>query len=140
MPEPKTRPTDASVADFLGAVANEQRRADGMALDEMLREASGQAPVMWGASMVGYGELTYAGSRGKQATWPVIAFSPRKTEFVLYLNTAVEEALFERLGLHRRGVGCLYLKRLSDIDRDGLRAIVDRSIELAGATSPERPR
>ena len=61
----------------------------------------------------------------------MIAFSPRKTELVLYLNTAVEEALFERLGRHRRGVGCLYVKRLSDVDRAELQRLIERSIELA---------
>ncbi len=131
MAEPKTRPTDASVSDFLRSVANEQRRADALELSEMLRSASGEAPVMWGTTMVGYGELAYTGSNGKQRTWPVIAFSPRKAELVVYLNTAVEDALFERLGPHRRGVGCLYLKRLSDVDRVALQCILERCLELA---------
>ena len=131
MADPKTRPTDASVSDFLGAVANEQRRADAMELNVMLTAASGEAPVMWGNTMVGYGAAEYTGSDRKQRAWPVIAFSPRKAELVLYLNTAVEDALFDRLGSHRRGVGCLYLKRLSDVDRMELRRIIERSVELA---------
>ncbi len=131
MAEPKTQPTDASVADFLNAVPNDNRRVDAMELDEMMRAASGEAPVIWGTNIVGYGALSYAGSGGKQTTWPEIAFSPRKRELVLYLNTAVEDALFERLGPHRRGVGCLYLKRLSDIDRAELRTVLERSLELA---------
>ncbi len=112
-------------------MANDQRRADALELNEMIRTASGEDPVLWGSTIVGYGELSYSGSRGKQRTWPVIAFSPRKAELVLYLNTAVEDALYERLGPHRRGVGCLYLKRLSDIDQAELQRLIDRSIELA---------
>jgi hypothetical protein len=63
--------------------------------------------------LLGYGVIAYDGSRGKQTTWPVVAFSPRKTELVLYLNTEIESAAFAPLGPHRRGVGCLYVKRLT---------------------------
>ena len=131
MAEPKTRPTDASVDEFLDAVSNERRRSDARAVDAMLQSATGEAPVMWGTSIVGYGALTYQGSRGEQRTWPVVGFSPRKTELVLYLNTEIEAEAFTALGPHRRGVGCLYIKRLDDIDRAVLDGLVRRSVELA---------
>lgn len=131
MAEPKTRPTDASVEDFLAAISHEGRRADARALDSMLQAASGELPVLWGTSIVGYGAVDQAGSRGQPRSWPVIAFSPRKSELVLYLNTAIDSSLFDHLGPHRRGVGCLYLKRLADVDDQALRHLLDRSIELA---------
>lgn len=84
MAEPKTRPTDASVDEFLDAVPHERRRSDARAVDAMLQAASGEPPVMWGTSIVGYGAVIYQGSRGEPRTWPVVGFSPRKTELVLY--------------------------------------------------------
>lgn len=131
MAEPKTRPTDASVEDFLAAIPHDGRRADARALDSMLRAATGELPVLWGASIVGYGAVDQPGSGGRTRSWPVISFSPRKSELVLYLNTAIDSSLFDQLGPHRRGVGCLYLKRLADVDDQALRQLLDRSIELA---------
>ena len=131
MAEPKTRPTDASVDDFLAAVPSPQRRADAVAVAALLAEVSGERPVLWGTSIVGYGELEYQGSGGRTTSWPVIGFSPRKTELVLYLNTALGPELFEDLGPHRRGVGCLYVKKLADLDQTSLRTLLERSVELA---------
>lgn len=131
MAEPKTRPTDASVDEFLDAVPHERRRGDARVVDQMMRAATGEQPVMWGASIVGYGVLTHEGSRGEQRTWPVVGFSPRKTELVLYLDTELEPAAFEALGPHRRGAGCLYVKRLDDVDRGVLDELIRRSVALA---------
>lgn len=131
MAEPKTRPTDASVEEFLDAVTNERRRNDARAVDAMMRAATGERPVMWGTTIVGYGALDYEGSGGTKRSWPVVAFSPRKAELVLYLNTEIEPAAFEPLGPHRRGVGCLYIKRLGDVDHEVLVALIERSVELA---------
>ncbi len=133
MTEPKTRPTGASVDEFLEGVANERRRQDARTIDLLMSAATGEAPVMWGTSIVGYGAIASRGSGGIQTPWPVVAFSPRKTELVLYLNTALEAAAFERLGPHRRGVGCLYLKSLDTIDRAVLEDIIRASVELAHA-------
>ena len=135
MADPKTRPTDASVTEFLASIPHDGRRADAVAVDKLLREVSGEKPVMWGGSIVGYGEITYSNGRGKQSPWPVIAFAPRKTHLVLYINTGIEPALFQSLGPHRRGVGCLYLKHLSDVDAEALRTLLDRSIALARAST-----
>ena len=131
MAEPKTRPTDANVEEFLVAVPNERRRTDARAVDSMLQAITGESPIMWGASIVGYGAITYRGSRGEERAWPVVGFSPRKTELVLYLNTEIEAEAFTALGPHRRGVGCLYIKRLDDIDRAVLDELLRRSVELA---------
>ena len=127
----KTRPTGASVQEFLASVPDVRRRADAEAVEAVMREVTGEAAVMWGTSIVGYGALDHAGSRGKPTSWPVIAFAPRKTELVLYLNTELDPGLFERLGPHRRGVGCLYIKRLSEVDQAVLRTLIEHSVELA---------
>ena len=127
--EPKTKPTDASVADFLAAIENVHRRADSVVVDEMMRAATGHPPVLWGTSIVGYGSTSYRGSTGKEAQWPIVAFSPRKANLVLYLNSEIAESVFDKLGKHRRGVGCLYLKKLADVDVEILRALIKQAAE-----------
>ena len=131
MASPKTQPTDADPEAFLAAVPHPQRRADAGAVDTLMREVTGEPPVIWGTSIVGYGAIAYPGSGGRTTPWPIVAFAPRKTELVLYLNTELPSELFEGLGPHGRGVGCLYLKKLSDVDLTALRTLVERSVELA---------
>jgi hypothetical protein len=123
--EPKTKPTTASPAAFLDAVADEKRRADGKEVDKLLREWSGEQPVMWGESIVGYG--TYPSASGP---WPRVGFSPRKANHVIYVMDGYKdkEALLARLGKHKTGSSCLYLNRLSDVDLDVLKEIVQRSL------------
>jgi hypothetical protein len=131
MASPRTRPTDASVDEFLAAVPDPRRRADAEAVAALLADVTGEPAVMWGTSIVGFGEIEYPRSRGAAGSWPVVAFAPRRAELVLYLGGELDEALFERLGPHRRGVGCLYVKRLPDVDAAVLRTLVERSVELA---------
>ena len=133
--EPKTKPTDASVEDFLDAVAHAGRREDGKAVAEMLAEVSGEKPVMWGPSIVGYGRYN-----GKTGVWPRIGFSPRKGDMVLYVLTGVaeEQDLLDRLGKHRTGKGCLYINRLSDLDQGVLRRLAELCISIMGNRYPAR--
>jgi hypothetical protein len=131
MAEPKTKPTDASVDEFLAAVVHDGRRTDALALDKMIRTTTKLSPAMWGASIVGYGSRAYQGASGV-AEWPRVGFSPRKTNLVLYLNQTLDEAVFEGLGKHRRGVGCLYLNRLADVDINVLRSIIRESVRRNG--------
>ncbi|HQY48284.1 MAG TPA: DUF1801 domain-containing protein [Usitatibacteraceae bacterium] len=130
MAEPKTRPTKASVAGFLAAVADEQRRKDCRAVEKMMRKATGARPVMWGTSIVGFGAYTYTDARGKSNDWPIVGFSPRKTDLTLYLMPGFRgrEALLAKLGKHRTGVACLYLKRLADVDTAVLEELIAQSV------------
>ncbi len=123
--EPKTKPTDASVADFIAAVENPVRRADAEVIRVMLEEVTGEKPVMWGPSIVGYG--SYTSSTGP---WPIIGFSPRKAELVMYVLGGYPEQgdLLARLGKNRTGVSCLYIKKLADIDMAVLREMAERSV------------
>lgn len=124
--EPKTKPTDASVADFLEAVEHPGRREDGRIIAALMAEASGETAVMWGPTIVGFG--TYKGATGD---WPRIGFSPRKANLVLYLMSDMNgyADLLARLGKHRTSVACLYLNRLADVDMQVLRQMIVGSVK-----------
>ncbi len=97
-------------------------------LSTLIRDATGDEPVVWGTSIVGFGSTTPGGGA---PSWPVLAFTPRRTELVLYLNSEIEPEHFDGLGPHRRGVGCLYVKRLDELDHEVLVRLLDRSVQLA---------
>jgi hypothetical protein len=130
MAEPKTRPTDADVGAFLDAVPDERRRADARRVSDLLNEVTGEPPVLWGTSIVGFGSTHLRYATGRELDWPVVAFSPRKGATTVYLVDGFEERtdLLERLGPHSTGRSCLYLKRLDDVDLDVLRELVTASV------------
>jgi len=129
MSDMKTRPTDADVAGYLARITDASRRADCAALAAMFTEVTGEPPVLWGTSIVGFGTFTYRTSGGKAYDWFPVGFAPRKAELTVYLASghAPHADLVVRLGKHRTGVGCVYIKRLSDVDIDVLRELVARS-------------
>lgn len=133
MAEPKTRPTDVPVASFIAAVDNPRRRADAEVMQALLTEVSGEAPVMWGPSIVGYGSY-----RGPTGDWPIIAFSPRKAQLVLYVMGSFDdrEALISRLGKYKTKGGCIYINRLDDVDQQALRDLATRSVRWMRETYP----
>lgn len=137
MAEPKTTPTSQSLADFL-ADQPDARRRDCEAIDAMMREASGEPAVMWGA-IVGYGRYLAPRADGSAYEWPMIGFSPRKQALVLYLMADFEQqaALLSKLGKHTTSKACLYIKRLSDVDAGVLRQMIERSV---AAMEPRRIR
>jgi hypothetical protein len=131
--QPVTVPTDASVDDFLAAVPDDRRRADAERLCALLREVTGESPVMWGPSIVGFGSYRYTYGNGRTGDWPLVGFSPRKQQLVVYLVGGFEErypSVLARLGPHKTGKGCLYLKRLDDVDESALRELVDRTVRV----------
>jgi hypothetical protein len=123
MSEPKTKPTGASVEDFLAAVEPTRRREDALAVCALMHEITGEAPVMWGPSIVGFGRYTYVNTTKKPADWPRIGFSPRKAALTLYSATGFAgcDDLLARLGPHTTSVACLYIKRLDQVDMGVLR-------------------
>lgn len=122
MSEPKTKPTDASVEDFLAAVEPARRRDEGRMLCALMQAVSGEAPVMWGPSIVGFGRYANVTANGKSADWPRMGFSPRKAAMTLYLaSTPQTEAMLARLGPHTTSTACLYIKRLDQADMGVLR-------------------
>ena len=126
--EPKTKPTDASVQEFLEQAAPARRRADGFALEEIFSDVTGVDPVMWGPSIVGYGAFNYVSPRNPhtRGQWPKVGFSPRRAQLSLYglKDLAEGAALLPRLGTYTEGAGCVYVKTLDDIDESVLRRLV----------------
>jgi hypothetical protein len=133
--EPKTRPTDASVEAFLEAVENPMRREDGKVVARMLAEVSGEPPVLWGGSIVGYGSY-----KGPTGDWPLVGFSPRKANLVLYVLSGVaeEQDLLDRLGPHKTGKSCLYIGKLSSVDLGVLRKLAELSVSITRDRYPAR--
>lgn len=140
MSELKTRPTDQNVSRFIDAVEPDQKRQDCWTIVEMMREITGAEPVMWGASIVGFGTYTSVNTTNKPADWPITGFSPRKANLTLYVMQGFSDhdAPLTRLGKHSTGKSCLYIKKLADIDLVVLKEIVSRSVAHMRATYPTR--
>jgi hypothetical protein len=129
--ELKTKANDGDVRAFLASVPDETRRSDALAVCALMEDITGEAPVMWGSSIVGFGRYRYRYESGREGEWFVVGFSPRKQNLTLYVMSGFGdyEALLGRLGRHSTGKACLYLKRLSDADPDVLRTLIARSVE-----------
>src|SRR6202451_1895795 len=130
MPENKTKPSKLSVAAFIGALPDPIKRADAKALVKLMQSAAGEKPEMWGPSIIGFGSYHYKYESGREGDMPVVAFSPRNAATVLYGMTGFSEAtaLLARLGKHTTGKGCLYIKKLADVDQHVLEAMVVKSL------------
>jgi hypothetical protein len=143
MAELKTLRNDASVAEFLGAVTDPQRRADAQAVCALMAEVTGAQPAMWGNSIVGFGAYHYKYASGREGDWPAVGLSPRKQSLTIYISEGFDsyEELLGRLGPHSTGKSCLYIKRLSDVDERALRSLVERGFQhLNGKTVTSEPR
>ena len=137
MAEIKTRPTDKSVEDFLNRDRDERRRRDSFQILKLMREVTLLEPQMWGDSIVGFGSYHYKYSSGREGDMPLIGFSPRKQDLTLYLMMGFEqfELLLARLGKHRLGKACLYIKKLEDVDLQVLRELARLSFEHMRSTN-----
>ncbi|RJT85248.1 DUF1801 domain-containing protein [Cryobacterium melibiosiphilum] len=128
MAENKTQPTDVSVADFLEAATPARRRADGLALAEIFHDVTGEDPVLWGPSIVGYGIFHYVSPANPrtQGDWMKTGFSPRKAQLSIYglKDTPEGAALLPQLGTFTEGAGCVYVRKLDDIDLEVLRRLI----------------
>lgn len=129
--EIKTKPTPASVEDFINQIADEKKRKDSFVLVEMMKAATGEEPVLWSSSIIGFGNKRYKSpATGREVDWLLIGFAPRKTNLSIYLMSLEEhtEAL-QKLGKHKTGVGCLYVNKLEDIDLKVLNEIIVASLK-----------
>lgn len=134
----KTRPTRVSVAAFLKKKATGRQLADSQELVKMFREITGEPPKMWGPSIVGFGKYHYVYESGREGDAPLLGFSPRKPEMVLYVMAGRESAaLKKKLGKHRSSVSCLYIKSLDDIDRAVLRRMAAASAAATRSRYPD---
>ena len=131
----KTVETAADVEAFLARVEPEERQADGRAATALMARLSGEPPAMWGPSIIGFGRYHYRYDSGREGDSCRIGFSPRKAELVFYL-AGLDDADFATLGKHRRGKGCLYVKRLSAIDMAVLEALIVKSLTYMDEAYP----
>ena len=127
------RRSGRSVEEFLAGVPDEQRREDSRRLCTMMQEITGQPPAMWGASIIGFGTHHYRYASGREGDSALASFAPRRQHLVIYLVGEFEsrhQSALARLGPHTSGKGCLYIRRLDEVNRGALRELIDRSVRV----------
>ena len=130
MAETKTKPTKTSPLKFIQAVDNDTRRKDGLELLQLLGEITGEKAVMWGPSIIGFGQYHYRYDSGHEGDMCIAGFSPRKANLVLYVGASlVDPKLLAKLGKYKTGAACLYINKLDDIDRKVLRQVIEAGIK-----------
>ena len=129
--ELKTKVNAASVEGFLNSVTNEQKREDCFEILKLMKQVTTETPKMWGSSIVGFGSYHYKGTSGREGDWMLTGFSPRKQNLTLYLMGGFDlhKELLRKLGKHKISVGCLYIKKLADVDRKVLKELVAESVK-----------
>ncbi len=138
MAELKTKVNDASVDDFLNQIEDEQKRADCFAISKMMQQATKAKPKMWGSNIVGFGAYRYKYASGREGDWMLVGFSPRKDNITVYIIAGFEQYddLMQKLGKHKTGKSCLYIKKLADVDKGVLKELVTKSVAHMKATNP----
>ena len=138
----KTQKNKASVKEFLDKVPDERRKRDARAVSTLMEEVTGEKPAMWGASMVGFGSYHYKYESGQEGDWPIVGFSPRKDSLTLYImpGFAKYSTLLEKLGKHKTGKSCLYIKSLDDVHVPTLKTLVRQSVKHMERMVKERSK
>jgi len=131
MAENKTIPNDLDVEQFLNSVADERKRKDSFTILELMKEVTGKEPRMWGSSIVGFGSYHYKYESGREGDMPIAGFSPRKQNLTIYNMGGFEQYddLLRKLGKHTTGKGCLYIKRIDDVDLSILKSLIEESVK-----------
>jgi len=139
MSENKTKPTNQTVESFIASLPVAQQRADSMQLVRLFREVTGEPGTMWGSSIIGFGSYHYTYASGREGDWAKTGFAPRKNDLTIYLTYGFDgdAELMAKLGPHKTGKACLYIKRLDQIDQDVLKELIARS--LAKFDEPGNP-
>jgi hypothetical protein len=137
MAENKTKPTKVSVASYIAALPDEAKRADAKALVKMMQGATGEKPAMWGPSIIGFGSVRYVYESGREGDMPLVGFSPRKPALVLYGVARTSEAMLGKLGKHSTGKGCLYIKKLADVDLKVLEKMIAFAVKAKSKKQPK---
>ena len=137
MAELKTKLNNASVDKFLKGIKDEQTRADCQQILEIMKKAAKAEPKMWGTSIVGFGVYHYKYASGREGDWFLVGFSPRKQNLTIYIMTGFDRysAQLKKLGKHSLGKGCLYIKRLSDVDKKVLKELITESVKVMKANN-----
>ena len=131
MSQNKTQPTEQSVKTFIDSLDDQQKIADSYSLLDLMKEVTGCEPKMWGPSIIGFDQYHYKYESGREGNFLKVGFSPRKRELSIYLMCGFEKhtEMMKKLGKHRTGKSCLYVKKLEDIDLDVLKDLVQESIK-----------
>ncbi|MFN2236534.1 MAG: DUF1801 domain-containing protein [Anaerolineales bacterium] len=131
MAELKTQPNQSSVVDYLNSVENEKKRADSFSILEIMQEVTGEEPLMWGDSIVGFGAYRYQYASGRKGEWFLTGFAPRKQNLTLYIMSGFSnyEQLLAQLGKYKTGKSCLYINKLEDVNLDVLRKLIKESVD-----------
>lgn len=140
MAKTKTTWTGASVEDFINAVPDERKQADSYRILDMMEQASGYKAEMWGPTIIGFGKYHYKYDSGHEGEAPRVGFSPRKDALTLYLmpEPSKREALLARLGKHKSSKGCVYIKRLEDVDEKVLKEMIHASLKYVNEMYPDK--
>lgn len=131
MAELKTTKNDQDPLAFLQSVENEKRKADSLVVMQMMEEITGEKPVMWGPSIVGFGSYHYKYASGHEGDWMITGFSPRKQALTLYIMPGFDryENLMSQLGKYKTGKSCLYINKLEDVDKNILHELIAHSVK-----------
>ena len=124
--EMKTKKTESSAEDFINTIPDEQVRADCLEVAKMMKQATKADPKMWGSSIIGFGEQHLVYESGRELDWMKIGFSPRKQNITLYIS--LDKALLKKLGKFTTGKGCLYIKKLADVNKKVLKELITASV------------
>lgn len=137
MAELKTQPNDQSVEQFLNSVPDEQKRTDSFTVLQLMQQVTGEEPIMWGDSIIGFGRYQYKYASGRKGEWFLTGFSPRKQSLTLYIMSGFDayDALLGKLGKYTTGKSCLYVKKLEDVDLEVLQELVRQSVDHMAATN-----
>ena len=137
MTELKTKPNEGDVLDFLNGVVDEKRRKDCFVILDLMKEVTGEEPIMWGDSIVGFGSYHYKYKSGREGDWLSTGFSPRKRYLTIYIMSGFEryDGLMNKLGKYKTGKSCLYINKIEDIDQAVLKELIRESIEYVARTN-----
>lgn len=140
MAKNKTTETESSISDFMNTVADEAKRKDTLELLKITQEITGFQPKMWGTAIIGFGSYHYKYDSGHEGDAPLVGFSPRKEAISLYLSSAFEnkEELLAKFGKHKAGKGCIYIKKLTDIDVEVLKEMISLSVDSLQKLYPSK--
>jgi hypothetical protein len=130
MAQHKKKPNDQNVEAFLNGITDDKKRQDSFTILEIMKQATQAEPKMWGSSIIGFGSSHYKYASGQEADWFLTGFSPRKQNLTLYLAGGLEQydELLQKLGKHKTGKACLYIKRIDDIDLPTLKKLIQQSV------------
>lgn len=131
MAELKTKPNDGNVSDFIASIKEEKKQADSKVILNLMQETTGEKPVMWGNSIIGFGQYHYCYESGREGDWFLTGFSPRKQAITLYIMSGFNEykSLLEKLGKYKTGKACLYINKIEDVDIEVLRKLITMSVQ-----------